>query len=249
MSTSRRSLTPLSSSRDLDDATSEAREESAQREFVTNAAHELQSPLTAIVSAIEVLQAGAKDTPERDIFLGHIERASARLARLARALLILARVQTGAEAPRTELVALQPLLSDIASQLRPAEGVEVEVSCPPDAAAVTNRELIEQVLLNITENAAKYTGHGRIELAAQVSGGQAEVRVSDTGRGIPWEEQDRVFDRFYRGEGSGEAGSGLGLAIVLASVEAIGGHVDLQSSPGEGTTVSVRLPQGASMLH
>jgi signal transduction histidine kinase len=229
-------------------ATATAREESAQREFVTNAAHELQSPLTAIVSAIEVLQAGAKDTPERDIFLDHIERASARLARLARALLVLARVQTGAEAPRTELVALRPLLSDIASQLRPVGIVNVEISCPHDAAAVTNRELIEQALLNVAENAAKYTADGRIELAAQVSDGQAEIRVSDTGRGIPPEEQDRVFERFYRGEGTGESGSGLGLAIARAAVEALGGRVDLESAPGEGTVVHVRLPQGASMV-
>lgn len=225
-----------------------AREESAQREFVTNAAHELQSPLTAIVSAIEVLQAGAKDTPERDIFLDHIERASERLAHLVRALLILARAQTGAEAPRTELVALQPLLSDVASRLQPVEAVNVEISCPPDAAAVTNRELFEQVILNVAENAAKYTAHGRIELAAQVSDGQAEIRVSDTGRGILPEEQDRVFDRFYRGEGTGEAGSGLGLSIARAAVEALGGRVELESTPGEGTIVSVRLPRGASML-
>jgi two-component system OmpR family sensor kinase len=225
-----------------------AREESAQREFVTNAAHELQSPLTAIVSAIEVLQAGAKDTPERDIFLGHIERASERLAHLVRALLILARAQTGAEAPKTELVALQPLLSDVASQLQPVETVNVEISCPPDAAAVTNRELFEQVILNVAENAAKYTAHGRIELAAQVSDGQAEIRVSDTGRGILPEEQDRVFDRFYRGEGTGEAGSGLGLSIARAAVEALGGRVELASTPGEGTVVSVCLPRGASML-
>jgi signal transduction histidine kinase len=225
-----------------------AREESAQREFVTNAAHELQSPLTAIVSAIEVLQAGAKDTPERDIFLGHIERASDRLAHLVRALLILARAQTGAEAPKTELVALQPLLSDIASQLRPVEAVNVVVSCPPDAAAITNRELFEQVILNVAENAAKYTAGGRIELAAQVLDGQAEIRVSDTGRGIPPEEQDRVFNRFYRGEGTGEAGSGLGLSIARAAVEALGGRVELESTPGEGTVVSVSLPRGASML-
>ena len=80
------------------------RQESPEEQFVTNAAHELQSPLTAIVSAVEVLQAGAKDTPERDVFLDHIEQAAARLVRLSRALLVLSRVQTGMEAPRTELV-------------------------------------------------------------------------------------------------------------------------------------------------
>ncbi|HEV2901982.1 MAG TPA: histidine kinase dimerization/phospho-acceptor domain-containing protein, partial [Gaiellaceae bacterium] len=88
----------------LRDVTVREQAERAERDFVTNAAHELQSPLAAIVSAIEVLQAGAKDGPERDVFLAHIERESDRLARLVRALLILARTQTGVEAPRDELV-------------------------------------------------------------------------------------------------------------------------------------------------
>jgi signal transduction histidine kinase len=224
------------------------REETAEREFVTNAAHELQSPLTAIVSAIEVLQSGAKDTPERDIFLDHIEQAAGRLARLVRALLVLARAQTGAEAPKTELVALEPLLSDVASRIRPAEGVTVGVLCPPEAAALTNRELVEQAVLNVAENAAKYTPSGGIELAAQVSNGQAEISVADTGRGIPSVEQSRVFERFFRGAESGESGSGLGLAIARAAAEVLGGEVGLESTPGEGTVVRIRLPQGASLV-
>jgi signal transduction histidine kinase len=224
------------------------RQESAEREFVTNAAHELQSPLTAIVSAIEVLQAGAKETPERDVFLGHIERASARLARLARALLVLARAQTGSEAPKTELVALEPLLSDVASWLRTAENVTVDVSCPPEAAVLTNRELVEQAIFNVAENAAKYTAKGRIELEAHVADGQAEISISDTGRGIPHAEQDRVFERFYRGEGAADEGSGLGLAIARAAAEAIGGAVELESTVGKGTVVRFHLPQGASLV-
>jgi two-component system sensor histidine kinase SenX3 len=218
--------------------------ESAEREFVTNAAHELQSPLTAIVSAIEVLQAGAKETPERDIFLEHIERASARLARIARALLVLARAQTGAEAPRTELVALEALLSDVASWVKTTDDVAVEVSCPPDAAALTNRELLEHAVFNIAENAAKYTSSGRIELAARLVDGHAEIHVSDTGRGIAPAEQPRVFERFYRGED----GSGLGLAIVRAAAEALGGEVELESTLGKGTVVCLRIPQGASLV-
>jgi signal transduction histidine kinase len=230
------------------DESAPARKEAAEREFVTNAAHELQSPLTAIVSAIEVLQAGAKDTPERDVFLDHIERASARLARLARALLVLARAQTGAEAPKTELVSLESLLNDVAARLKPIEGVEVTVSCPSDAAAITNRDLIEQAVLNVAENAAKYTARGRIELAAEVSNGRAEIRVSDTGRGIPAGEQSRVFERFYRGQGTGDGGSGLGLAIARAATDAVGGEVELESTFGKATLVRFRLPQGASLL-
>jgi signal transduction histidine kinase len=215
---------------------------------VTNAAHELQSPLTAIVSAIEVLQAGAKETPERDVFLDHIERAAARLARLARALLVLARAQSGAEAPKTELVSLQALLRDVASWVHTAEGVTVEVSCPPEAAVLTNRELVEQAIFNIAENAGKYTAQGKIELAARVEDGEAEISISDTGRGIPPADQARVFDRFYRGEAAGNEGSGLGLAIARAAAEALGGEVELESKVGEGTLVRFRLPQGASLV-
>ncbi|HEV2712736.1 MAG TPA: HAMP domain-containing sensor histidine kinase [Gaiellaceae bacterium] len=224
------------------------RQESAEREFLTNAAHELQSPLTAIVSAIEVLQAGAKDTPERDIFLDHIERASARLTRLARALLVLARAETGSEPPRTELVALDELLTDVAVSLRPAAGVAVDVLCPPDAAALTNRELVEHALRNVAENAAKYTAEGTIEIAAEVADGRAEIRVSDTGRGIPPEEQGRVFERFFGGDGTAGGGFGLGLAIARAAADALGGEIELESTVGKGTVVRLRLPQGVSLI-
>jgi signal transduction histidine kinase len=224
------------------------RQETAEREFVTNAAHELQSPLTAIVSAIEVLQAGAKDTPERDVFLGHIERASARLARLARALLVLARAQTGAESPKTELVSLEALLADVGSWLKTAEKVRVDVSCPPEAAVITNRELVEQAVFNVAENAAKYTAVGRIELAARVVDGRAEISISDTGPGISRAEQRHVFERFYRGGSSPDEGSGLGLSIARAAAEALGGEVELESAVGKGTVVRFRLPQGASLV-
>jgi signal transduction histidine kinase len=224
------------------------RQESPEEQFVTNAAHELQSPLTAIVSAVEVLQAGAKDTPERDIFLSHIEQAAARLVRLTRALLVLSRIQTGMEAPKTELVALEPLLSDVAARLGPADGVEVAVSCPPDAAVVTNQELVDHALFNVAINAANYTTKGRIDLTARVVDGAAEISVADTGPGIASTDQERVFERFYRGDGRTAHGSGLGLAIARTAVEAVGGVVELESTLGEGTVVRFRLPQGASLV-
>jgi signal transduction histidine kinase len=227
--------------------TERIRREAAEQDFVTNAAHELQSPLTAIVSAIEVLQAGAKNTPERDVFLEHIERASDRLARLTRALLVLARAQTGAEAPKTELVELEALLPDVASVVRPAAGVTFHVSCEPLAAVLTNRELLEQAVVSISENAAKYTVKGRIELGARTVDGRAEISISDTGPGIPESEVDRVFDRFYRGEGSD--GSGLGLAIARTAAEALGGDVELESAPGKGTTVRLLIPIAASLVN
>src|SRR6185437_15851613 len=146
----------------LDDLTEKERRELAEREFVSNAAHELRTPLTTIIGAVEVLQAGAKDDPlERDRFLAHIERESGRLARLARAMLTLARAHAGEEQPRSERVALAALLEDIADDLRPSDGVAVEVVAAPDLDAVVNRDLLEQALRNLAENAAKHTREGR----------------------------------------------------------------------------------------
>jgi two-component system phosphate regulon sensor histidine kinase PhoR len=232
----------------LHDVTTRERQERAEREFVTNAAHQLQSPLSAIVSAIDVLQAGAKDEPERDVFLGHIERETDRLSRLAQALLVLARAQTGVEAPRDEVVALAPLLEEVAASVRPAPAVEVETSCPEELALITNRQLFEQALLNVADNAAKYTRAGRISLSARLVEGAIEIVVADTGPGIPADEQSQVFDRFYRGSANGEPGFGLGFAIVGSAVEAIDGELELSSSEGSGTTVRFRLPRAASMI-
>ena len=119
----------------LDDLTEQERRELAEREFVTNAAHELRTPLTTIIGAVEVLQGGAKDDPiERDRFLAHIEREAERLARLARALLTLARAHAGQERPRVEAVSLYALLQEVAEEIRPIDGVAVEIDCPPELA-------------------------------------------------------------------------------------------------------------------
>jgi PAS domain S-box-containing protein len=223
-------------------------QERAEHEFVTNAAHQLQSPLAGIISAVEVLQAGAKDSKERDTFLGHIEREADRLARLTRALLVLARAQTGVETPKDELVALEPLLSEVGSALRPAPGVRVEVDCPPELAVITNRELVEQALLNVAENAAKYTAEGRIVLAAHALDGGAEIVVSDTGPGIPRPERGQVMERFYRGSPDGSDGFGLGFAIVRSAIEALDGDLGLEERPNGGTVVRIRLHQAANVV-
>lgn len=233
----------------LRDVTIRERTEQAERDFVTNAAHELQSPLAAIVSAVEVLQAGAKESPERDVFLGHIEREADRLARLARALLILARTQIGAEAPRDELVAMGALLKEVADGLNLAEGVQVEIACDPDLAMLTNRELVEQALINLAANAAKQTREGTIVLAAQLLPDRVvELTVADTGPGIPAAERSQIFQRFYRGADERAGGFGLGLAIVRSVAEALDGELELDSTVGAGTTVRLRVPGAARLV-
>jgi signal transduction histidine kinase len=226
----------------LEDLTEQERRELAEREFVSNAAHELRTPLTTIIGAVEVLQAGAKDDPaQRDRFLAHIEREGARLARLARALLTLARSHSGQERPRVEAVPLGELLQEVADDLRPLEGVAVEVDCPSELLASVNRDLLEQVLRNLGENAAKYTPSGRVVLRAYTQGTSLLVEVEDSGVGMTAETQQHVFDRFYRGQGRDAEGFGLGLAIAREAVRSLDGHLQLDSAPGEGTRVRIVL--------
>jgi signal transduction histidine kinase/HAMP domain-containing protein len=226
----------------LDDLTEQERRELAEREFVSNAAHELRTPLTTIIGAVEVLQAGAKENPaERDRFLAHIEREAARLGRLAHALLALARAHAGQEKPRLEPTVLEPVLRDVADDLRPRDGVVVEVECPPGLAANVNRDLLEQALRNLGENAAKHTPAGRVVLRAYAAGSAVRVEVEDTGVGMSGETQRHVFDRFFRGADRDPEGFGLGLAIVRQAVRSLDGRIELDSAPGEGTRVRIVL--------
>jgi signal transduction histidine kinase/HAMP domain-containing protein len=225
----------------VDDLTEQERRELAEREFVSNAAHELRTPLTTIIGAVEVLQAGAKEDPaERDRFLGHIEREAGRLARLARAMLTLARAHSGEEQPRVEAVELAPLLGEVAAGLRPHAGVAVNVEVTDGLAVDANRDLLEQALRNLGENAAKHTARGSVVLRAYGDGNTVTVEVEDSGPGISPEVQRHVFDRFYRGERDAH-GFGLGLAIVRESVRTLGGRIELDSSPGEGTVFRILL--------
>ena len=225
----------------IDDLTEQERRELAEREFVANAAHELRTPLTTIIGAVEVLQAGAKDDPaERDRFLGHIERESGRLARLARAMLTLARAHSGQEQPRAEAVRLAPLLREAAAELRPHEGVSIDVEAPDGLSAEASPDLLEQALRNLGENAAKHTARGSVVLRAYERGDSVIVEVEDSGPGISPEVQRHVFDRFYRGERDAD-GFGLGLAIVRESVRTLGGRIELDSSPGQGTVFRIVL--------
>jgi signal transduction histidine kinase len=225
----------------VDDLTEQERRELAEREFVSNAAHELRTPLTTIIGAVEVLQAGAKEDPaERDRFLGHIEREAGRLARLARAMLTLARAHSGQEPPRVDAVELAPLLRDVAAGLQPHAGVAVDVEVANGLAVEANRDLLEQALRNLGENAAKHTARGSIVLRAYGDGNTVTIEVEDSGPGISPEVQRHVFDRFYRGERDAH-GFGLGLAIVRESVRTLGARIELDSAPGEGTVFRILL--------
>jgi two-component system phosphate regulon sensor histidine kinase PhoR len=226
----------------IEDVTDRERRREAEKHFVENAAHELRTPLAAIISVIDVLEGGAKDTPVvRDRFLGHLREHSERLRRLATSLLILARIQTGQRAPHVELVQVRPLLTQIAEDLDTASGVETFVRSPSNLATLADEELLHTALTNIAENAAKYTSAGRIAFEARRRGDRMEIEVRDTGRGMSPEERDHAFDRFYRA-GNGGEGYGLGLAIAEEAIAALDGTLSLDSTPGVGTKVLIELP-------
>jgi PAS domain S-box-containing protein len=219
------------------DVTDRQRRERTERDFVTNAAHELQTPIAAIASAIEVLQAGAKERREdRDRFLVHIERSAERLGKLTRALLVLARAQNRVERPRSEVIAVEPLLHSVAGGITARR---VEVRCAPDIAVIANRALLEQALASLGENAVKYTT-GDVLLTGERANGRVLIEVVDSGPGIADEHRPHVFDRFYRVREDKE-GFGLGLAIVREAVDVIGGELELDSG-ANGTRVSIALP-------
>jgi signal transduction histidine kinase len=227
----------------LSDISERERRERAEREFVANAAHELGTPLTAIATSLEVLRSGAKDDPvERDRFLEVIERQTSRLSRLRRALLTLARAQTRQETLQLEPMLAAPLLDSVANELRSSgREVEVVVDAPDDLAVLAHPELVEQVVLNLAENALRHGSATRVELAARpLDEHMAAIEVRDDGTGIPAAGRDRLFDRFYRGPHQGE-GFGLGLAIVREAVRALGGTIELDSPPEGGTVVRITL--------
>jgi PAS domain S-box-containing protein len=226
------------------DVSERERRERAQRDFISNAAHELQTPLTAIASAIDVLQLGAKELPEqRNRFLAHIERETARLTRLTRGLLILARAQALGEVPQAEQLQLCDILQAVADGIARGNGVSTKVECPGELTVGTSRELLEQALGELASNAAKYGDGSPVVFAARpAEDGRVVIEVRDSGAGISAAERERVFDRFYRADGRPGEGFGLGLSIVDQIVRAVGGELELDSRQGDGTIARVVLP-------
>jgi two-component system, OmpR family, sensor histidine kinase VicK len=227
------------------DRSQKERNERVQREFATNAAHELRTPLASIVTAVEMLQTGAKDEPAaRDEFLEVIAREAARLTRLTRALLVLARADAGDEAPRRATITLAPLLDQVAAALPVRPGVRVAVDCEPGLATTGDPDLLEQALSSVAANAVQHTAVGSVTIRGRAENGSVVIEVADTGDGIPRHERPRVFERFYQA-GERDGGFGLGLSIAREAVGALGGEIELESELDVGTTVRIRLEEPA----
>ncbi len=223
-----------------------------QVDFVANVSHELRTPLTSIKGMLETLRHGAvEDTQVRDRFLETAESETDRLVRLVNDLLLLSRADSEALNLKRESTSLAELVQATAERLvseAEAGGLTLRVEASPDAFLVgVDPDRIEQVLVNLLDNAIKYSrpGGGVTVSVLKEADRSALVQVRDEGIGIPAQDLPRIGQRFYRADKArsrAEGGSGLGLAIAQALVEAHGGRLWLESEEGQGTVVSFTLP-------
>jgi heavy metal sensor kinase len=218
----------------------------AQRRFVADASHELRTPLTTIRGRSEVLLLSPTLDAETREGLVMIRDEAGRMGRLVANLLLLARGDEGRTIDQRP-VELDVLLLEVARQARAlAQGVSVTISHEDQALVRGDADLLKQLLLNLVDNALTYTPPGgQVALALSVADGQARLAVRDTGPGIPPAEVARIFERFYRldrARSRRSGGAGLGLAIARWIAEAHGGHIEVESTVGQGSTFTVVLP-------
>jgi heavy metal sensor kinase len=221
-----------------------------QQRFVADSSHELRTPVAVIRTEAEVALEHERDTKEYQASLALIRDEAERLSRIVEDLFILARQPFASPALMRESVPLHDLVRECgraAQVLATRKGLSFDFpSAPPELTVKGDDELLKRMLLNLLDNAVKYTPPGgEIRLSVATQNGDARITVSDTGVGIPSEDQAHVFDRFYRVDKARSralGGAGLGLSIAQWIVEAHEGRLSLESKVGSGSTFTVELP-------
>lgn len=234
------------------DLTETRRADSIRRDFVTNASHELKTPVAGIQALADSLSFALDRDPDRArIMVGRLQKEAARLAQLVRELLDLARLEEATAQRehgrcRVNLVALVREQMDRHAEFALREGVTLSCDCYTAAWLVGVPEDLRLVVANLLENAIQYNRvGGTVRVSARRRRGEVVLEVADTGLGIAESERGRIFERFYRidkGRSRAAGGTGLGLSIVRHAVERHGGHVTVDSVLGEGSTFRVLLP-------
>ena len=228
--------------------------EIVRRDFVANVSHELRTPLTIIGGFAETLQDPDIPVERRTEFARTIYTNTQRMQRIVDELLDLSRIESGHWKPRPEPVKIGEVAAEIFGRLS-ATGAKKEIAFetkidPAATVIYADRTALEQILLNLVENALRYTPEGgRITIETGLVRNGVVLTITDTGAGIPPEHLPRIFERFYRADAgrSREAGgTGLGLAIVKHLAEAHGGSVSAESVVGSGTTIKIFFPEFAT---
>jgi len=237
--------------REIAEARIKVQGEALREALINSVSHDLQTPLAAILGSATALESfgGQGDPHARRELVATIREESERLASYIENVLDLTRIRSGQITPRLELVELSDIVDAALRRKQKALGGHaVHLQLPPDLPMLRlDLFLMEHALANVLDNAAKYAPAGsELSIVAGVHAGEVVLDVVDSGRGIPAEDQERVFDAFFRGagpEGRPASGTGLGLAICRAFVEANGGSVAaLSPGPRGGATLRLRLP-------
>jgi two-component system, OmpR family, sensor histidine kinase KdpD len=211
--------------------------------LLRSVSHDLRTPLTAIVTAGEMLCAPGLGASERAELAAAVSAEAERMSDLVDKLLDLSRLHAGAAVPRRDWCSIEELIDVALDNLRGGRDgfvLAVERGMPLIRADAVQ---IERALANLLENAARFNGGHPVSVRARAVGRRLVIRIVDRGPGLPREELQRVFEPFYRGrDGSTHTGSGLGLAITKGFIEANGGRVWAESLPGQGSTFAIELP-------
>lgn len=219
------------------------------RRFSADASHELQTPLTILKGELEVALRSPRTPEEYQATLRSALEEVNRIAHLVEGLLLLHRAEAGVLRMDRQQVDLGQLLKEVYGQLKvvaDSRSIQLRLDSTESLCTRGDRELLRRLLLNLTENALKYTEpQGIVTLSLQREGQRASLLVSDTGIGIPNEEVERIFQPFYRtaaARSMAEGGTGLGLSIARSIAMAHGGTIQVQSTPGQGSIFRVHIP-------
>ena len=229
------------------DVTERAFAERNRREFTANVSHELKTPLQGIIGSAELLENGLVKQEDVPRFIGHIRSEAQRLVTLIGDIIRLSQLDEGEPMP-AEPVELLALAREAAESLQSAAAARnVTITVEGEPVELTGvRRLLYEIVFNLCDNAIKYnTDGGRVQVTVTKENETAAVTVRDTGIGIPPDQQDRVFERFYRVDKShskASGGTGLGLSIVKHAVQYHHGAIHLQSEVGRGTAIRVTFP-------
>ena len=229
--------------------------------FFSNVSHEFRTPLTLLLGPVEDLIAGARGQllPEQQVELEVAHRNALRLLRLVNMLLDFSRIEANRVEAAYEVTDVAALTAELASTFRSAierAGLVLEIDCPPlpaDVSVYVDPDMWEKIVLNLLSNALKFTIVGEIGVSMRASsdGRSVELRVRDTGTGIPADELPRLFERFHRVAGARartHEGTGIGLALVQELVRLHGGSVEVESAVDVGSTFTVSIPAGHAHL-
>lgn len=230
------------------DVTEKQQQEQMRREFTANVSHELRTPLTAISGYAEIMSQGLVQPDDMRPFAEKIYKEANRLISLIGDIIQLSQLDEGAKQFKREAVALQELAEDVIQRLQPlAQQKEVQLLVETMPVVIIGiRQVLQEIIYNLCENAIKYNHpQGSVTVTVQEEANNVTISVTDTGIGIPVEEQQRVFERFYRVDKSHSriiGGTGLGLSIVKHGVQLHHGEISMESQLEKGTTITVRLP-------